>query len=133
MELKRIIAESQKQDLTEIAIDAPRGFFMGLELGFKNLEDMRDHMDICGYDYSMWPDWAKVETGHITKAGKAIIVWSMMQHASPIIADKKEGMQLVPIEPTRKMLDAGLLAYTASISYKMYDAYRAMLNASKEW
>ncbi len=65
-------------------IDAPRGFFMGLELGFKNLEDMRDHMDICGYDYSMWPYWAKVETGHITNAGKAIIVWSMMQHASPI-------------------------------------------------
>jgi len=33
---------------------------------------------------------------------------------------------LVPIDPDRKRLDAGLAAYEDSISYKMYDCYLAM-------
>ena len=37
-----------------------------------------------------------------------------------------EGFVLVPIEPDRKRLDAGLAAYEDSISYKMYDCYLAM-------
>ena len=82
---KSLSAEGDQQwlrekqaELTEAAIDAPRGFFMGLELGCKDLESMRAHLDRCGYDYSCWPAWAKEETGHITKAGKAILVFTMM-------------------------------------------------------
>jgi hypothetical protein len=63
---------------TEEEVDAPRCFLLGLELGHKSLESMRKHMRGCGEDISMWPDWAKTETGHITKAGKAIIIRSMM-------------------------------------------------------
>lgn len=66
-------------ELTEEMVDAPRGFLLGLELGFKNLESMRHHLDRCGYDYECWPEWAKTETGHITKAGKAILIYTMMQ------------------------------------------------------
>ena len=69
-------------ELTEKMIDAPRGFLMGLELGCKNLPDMRAHLDRIGDDYSCWPDWAKNDTGHITKAGKAILVFTMMQAAA---------------------------------------------------
>jgi len=68
-------------ELTEEMVDAPRGFLMGLELGHKNLEAMRKHLDNCGYDYTCWPEWARTETGHITKAGKAILIYTMMQHA----------------------------------------------------
>lgn len=68
-------------ELTEKMIDAPRGFLLGLELNCKNLQDMRAHLDFCGYDYSCWPEWAKKETGHITKAGKAILIYTMMQAA----------------------------------------------------
>jgi len=65
--------------LTEEMIDAPRGFLLGLELGIKDMETMRKHLDRCGYDYSCWPAWAKLETGHITKAGKAILIYTMME------------------------------------------------------
>jgi len=65
-------------ELTEKKIDAPRGFLLGLEMGCNNLEDMRKFLDSCGYDYSCWPEWAKVQTGHITKAGKAILIYTMM-------------------------------------------------------
>ena len=67
-------------ELTEKMIDAPRGFLMGLELGCTTLESMREHLDRCGYNYSCWPDWAKTDTGHITKAGKAILIYTMMEN-----------------------------------------------------
>lgn len=73
--------ERNASDLPECVVDAPRGFFMGLELGCKNLEQMRDHLDRCGYDYACWPDWAKTQTGHISKAGKAILIYAMMRAA----------------------------------------------------
>ena len=70
-------------------VDAPRGFLLGIELGHTTLEAMRKHMGNCGYDYSSWPEWAKNETGHITKAGKAIIIYSMMHAAHGITGEKK--------------------------------------------
>jgi hypothetical protein len=75
------ITEITESKLTEEMIDAPRCFFLGLELGYKNLDSMREHLDRCGYSYECWPDWAKTETGHITKAGKAILLYTMMEHA----------------------------------------------------
>lgn len=65
-------------ELTEEMIDGPRYFFTGLDMGIQTLEHMREHMDMLGADISCWPKWAKEENGHITKAGKAIIVWYMM-------------------------------------------------------
>lgn len=65
-------------DLTEKMIDAPRGFLLGLELGCKDFSTMRKHLDRCGCGYSCWPDWAKTEMGHITKASKAILIYTMI-------------------------------------------------------
>ena len=65
--------------LTEAQIDAPRDFLLGLELGFKNYADIRKHLDRIGCDYSCWPEWAKTRQGHITKAAKAILIYTMME------------------------------------------------------
>ena len=78
--------------ITEKMIDAPRGFLLGLELGHKNLQDMRKHMESCGYSISCWPEWAKQKNGHITKAGKAILIFTMMvDAASPEIKEILNG------------------------------------------
>jgi len=68
-------------ELTEDMIDAPRCFLSGMELGIENLQEMRNHLDCCGVDYSCWPEWAKTESGHITKSAKAIIIYTMMEYA----------------------------------------------------
>lgn len=69
-------------ELTEQMIDAPRGFLIGLELGCITLEAMRDHLNRYGDDYSCWPDWAKTDTGHITQAAKAILIYTMVENAA---------------------------------------------------
>jgi hypothetical protein len=91
-------------ELTEQMIDAPRGFLLGLEIGCSTLKSMRSHLDRLGDDYECWPEWAKTEDGHISKAAKAILINAMMQAASP------KGWQLVPIEPTLSMIGAGGIA-----------------------
>ena len=78
--------------LTEEMVDAPRGFLLGMELGIKNLQDMRVHLKRCNYPIDCWPDWAKTENGHITKAGKAILIYTMMVNAaSPEIKEILSG------------------------------------------
>ena len=67
--------------ITDAMIDAPRRFLLGLELGLKTYATMRKHLDNCGDDYSCWPDWAKTNEGHITKAAKAILIYTMMEAA----------------------------------------------------
>lgn len=64
--------------LTEEMIDAPRYFLLGLELGIHTLDKMRTHLDRSGTDYSCWPEWAKTGCSHITKAGKAELIYIMM-------------------------------------------------------
>lgn len=77
------LCETMKHsDLTEKMIDAPRCFLLGLELGANTLQQMRAHLNLIGDDYSCWPEWAKTENGHITKAGKAILIWMMMESAA---------------------------------------------------
>lgn len=49
--------------------------------------------------------------------------------ASPVI---REGMQLVPIEPTEKMLLAADNYMATADQWECYPIYKAMLNASKE-
>ena len=68
--------------MTEAMIDAPRGFLLGLEIGQKSLEKMRIHLDNIGCKYDCWPDWAKNDKGHITKAGKAILIYTMIEAAN---------------------------------------------------
>lgn len=69
-------------DPTPEMIDAPRGFLMGLESGQTTLEGMRDHLRRIGDTIESWPAWAREESGHITKAGQAIIIYAMMRGAS---------------------------------------------------
>lgn len=73
----------KQEELTEEMIDAPRNFFLGLELGIRRLSLMRKHLEDCGFDYSYWPDWARCGDGHITKRGQAILIYSIMRHAAP--------------------------------------------------
>lgn len=68
-------------ELTEAMIDAPRAFLRGLELNIIDLEAMREHMARSGASVESWPDFAKTDTGYITKAAKAMIVFSMMMAA----------------------------------------------------
>jgi hypothetical protein len=97
-ELKRIIAESQKQE----------------PYGYLHREQGR-----------VMPDFHYKQSSH---------EGMMPIFASPII---QEGMQLVPIEPTKQMmLDASeidLEEETPEMYQKyLYEIYKAMLNASKE-
>lgn len=76
---KRVPIEAATDEL----VDAPRGFILGLDMGYRTYDEMRDFMDEAGYDYSSWPEWAKTEKGHINKASIAIIIYTMMLAAAP--------------------------------------------------
>jgi hypothetical protein len=81
-EVTEEIAELRKYELTEVMIDAPRSLLMiygskGLSVG-----EMREHCKACGDDISCWPDWAKEQDReHLTKAGAAILIYTMMRAA----------------------------------------------------
>ena len=63
---------------TEAMVDAPRHFILYCYTPGRSLEGARDHMKSCGVSIDTWPKWAKEDTGHITKAAVAIIIWHMM-------------------------------------------------------
>ena len=68
--------------LTEAMIDSARGFFLALECGVTSIERMREHVIRWnGPDISFLPDWFTKGEGHLTKAGRAIIAWHLMNHA----------------------------------------------------
>lgn len=72
------------EELTEAMIDAPRQFLLfyaGAHRAVRTAE-MRRHLDLSGTDYSCWPLWAREGDRDITKAGAAILVWTMMQAAA---------------------------------------------------
>lgn len=69
-------------ELTKKMIEAPRMFLLGTDLGYNTLETMRVHLDDWGGDYSCWPDWAQTGTGYLTKAKRAILIYTMMQAAA---------------------------------------------------
>lgn len=66
---------------TEEMVNAPRQFLVYCETPGRNLKDARLHMQRAGASIASWPDWAKSEYGHITKAGMAVIIWHMMEAA----------------------------------------------------
>ena len=68
---------------TEEMIDAPRMLIMWLSFdGNQTIESLRVHLDHAGVDYSCWPDWAKEDTGHLTKSGIAELIYTMMVNAA---------------------------------------------------
>lgn len=71
--------------LTEEMIDAARPLFLGLECGVKTVEGMRDQLRgaLPRIDPATLPDWFRKETGHLTKAGRAIVAWHLMIAAAP--------------------------------------------------
>lgn len=76
-----VMRKSKEAEITEEMIDAPRHFLLGLECGYTDYDAMRKHMCLCGADTSAWPAFAYAETGHITKAAQAVIIYSMMRAA----------------------------------------------------
>lgn len=69
--------------LTDEMIDAPRNFLMLYSGAHRQLttSEMRKHLERCGDDTSCWPEWARMHDTPITKAGAAILIWEMMEHA----------------------------------------------------
>lgn len=71
-------------ELTEQMIDSARGFFLALECGVTSIERMREHVERWnGPDISFLPEWFTKGEGHLTKAGRAVIVWHLMNRAKP--------------------------------------------------
>ena len=68
---------------SENMIDAPRGSLNGLELGINNCSQMMRHIDAYGMTTTGLPEWFVKDGGHITKSGKAIIIYKAMLAASP--------------------------------------------------
>lgn len=71
-------------DPTEAMIDAPRSLLLAGEAGIQSVGETRRHIERCGDSTACWPGWAKTEDKvHLTKAGRAILVWAMMSAAAP--------------------------------------------------
>lgn len=73
-----------KPKLTEAMIDAPRHFLAFYACAHRAIRtgEMRRFLELQGVDYSCWPEWAKVDDISITKAGAAILIWTLMQAAA---------------------------------------------------
>lgn len=69
-------------NLTDEMIDAPRQALQLCNQVSITYEQLRDHLEMSGSSIEGWPDYLKTERGHITKAGWAIIIFSMMNAVS---------------------------------------------------
>ena len=78
-------------ELTEEMIDAPRYFILYTETPGRTLEGAREHMRLSGVSIDCWPNWAKENTGHLTKSVIAELIWHMMNAAQPLPPLPKEG------------------------------------------
>lgn len=63
---------------TEEMVDAPRQIILYSETVGRSLEGLRNHLEQAGVDYSHFPEWAKKDKGHLTKAAIAILVYVTM-------------------------------------------------------
>lgn len=70
---------------TEEMIDAPRMLLAYADTNGRTLQGAREHLRLCGDSIECWPDWAKKESGHITKGALAILVYTMMLNVAPKI------------------------------------------------
>lgn len=63
-------------ELTEAMIDAPRPLLM---LDTSSVAAARKHVALSGGNVECWPSWASAENeSHLTKSGKAELIWCMM-------------------------------------------------------
>lgn len=82
-ELERPGMVSVPEEPTEEMIDAPRQIILYSETPGRTLEGLREHLDRSGVDYrAFFPGWAVRDSGHLTKAGIAILVWHAMLAAA---------------------------------------------------
>ncbi|MGA4275627.1 hypothetical protein ACI2VH_02670 [Ralstonia nicotianae] len=75
--------------LTDEMIDAARPLFLALECGAKTITQVRQHLLDSGCAVDTLPLWVRnaPDGMHLTKAGKAIIVWHLMNAACRAQAD----------------------------------------------
>jgi hypothetical protein len=74
--------QADEAELTEEMIDAARPLFLAMECGAKSIESIRDYFVNSGSTIvGALPEWFRTGTGHLTKAGKAIIAWHAMEAA----------------------------------------------------
>lgn len=76
------VPEGMVMELTEEMIDAPRYLLLYAETPGRTIEGAREHMRLSGCSIECWPEWAKKDAGHLTKAGLAILIWHMMLAAA---------------------------------------------------
>lgn len=68
---------------TDEMLDAARPLFLALECDKTTVERVRQHFLDSGHSIGNLPDWFKSGRGHLTKAGRAILVWYLMKSAEP--------------------------------------------------
>ncbi len=71
--------------LTDEMIDAARPFLLGLEIGQNRVNSMYKHLDMCGYEHldQIGHGLRADNEGHLNKATKAAIIYTMMALARP--------------------------------------------------
>ena len=71
-------------DPPEEMVDAPRQILLYADTTGRTFEGCREFLRCAGVDYKAWaPDWFLTQTGHLTKAGLAILVYHAMLAARP--------------------------------------------------
>lgn len=76
------MSERKAVTLTDEMIDAARPLFLAMECGAKTIESVRSYFINSGHAIDRMPDWFKTGSGHLTKAGKAIVAWHAMNIAT---------------------------------------------------
>ncbi|MDR8087834.1 hypothetical protein KPB05_10210 [Burkholderia gladioli] len=73
--------EAVAKGLTDAMIDAARPLFLALECGATSIDAVRHQMKQSGVNVDLLPKWFSSDSGHLTKAGRAIIAWHLMKGA----------------------------------------------------
>ncbi|WP_369064750.1 PDDEXK family nuclease [Burkholderia gladioli] len=73
--------EAVASELTDAMIDAARPLFLALECGATSIDAVRHQMRQGGVNVDLLPKWFSRDSGHLTKAGRAIIAWHLMKGA----------------------------------------------------
>ncbi|WP_369065273.1 rod-binding protein [Burkholderia gladioli] len=73
--------EAVASEITDAMIDAARPLFLALECGATSIDAVRHQMRQSGVNVDLLPKWFSRDSGHLTKAGRAIIAWHLMKGA----------------------------------------------------
>lgn len=107
---------------------AVRMFLMMYGAQSCQIDKMRKHMELGGFPF--WPEWVSGAEGHLTKAGAQSWIRYLfaLEPQAGASMGVPEGLVLVPIEPTDKMLDA--LCDRMWRDHTVWSVWKAMLAAS---